>query len=215
MATNSQGNPFNITKAVDFSDEEISNYWVDIPTGGGFLEMAKPTSPMPMLILGGKGSGKTHLMRRLSYPVRRLDRPDRPLDVVAADGFLGIYMRCGGLNSARFSGKGQTDEAWAEVFAYYMELWCSRRSRYLCVGLGGCRWPRRGPDGRHASGPMRFPRGPPTRSRRIRQQLRYHTTDGRPHSDKQGSPDLRRPSDSGGTTFLSQRLPLRLSGRRI
>jgi len=126
MATNSQGNPFNITKAVDFSDEEISNYWVDIPTGGGFLEMAKPTSPMPMLILGGKGSGKTHLMRRLSYPVRRLDRPDRPLDVVAADGFLGIYMRCGGLNSARFSGKGQTDEAWAEVFAYYMELWFSQ-----------------------------------------------------------------------------------------
>ena len=65
-------NPFNITKAVDFNDQEINDYWVDIPSGEGFAAMAKPTSPMPMLILGGKGSGKTHLMRYFSYPLQRI-----------------------------------------------------------------------------------------------------------------------------------------------
>ncbi len=118
-----QANPFNITKAVDFSDTEINNYWVDITGGDGFKELAKPTSPMPMLIIGGKGSGKTHLMRYFSYPLQKIRHGSEVLSGIVSDGYLGIYMRCGGLNSARFKGKGQTDDAWGEVFAYYMELW--------------------------------------------------------------------------------------------
>lgn len=119
-------NPFNITKAVDFSDQEIADYWVDIPAGTGFVAMAKPTSPMPMLILGGKGSGKTHLMRYFSYPLQRIRHGDELLQGVAGDGYIGIYLRCGGLNSARFRGKGLAEEVWADVFAYYMELWLSQ-----------------------------------------------------------------------------------------
>ena len=64
--TNQHDNPFNITKAVDFSDQEIHDYWIDIPESGGFQQLVKPTSAMPMFILGGKGSGKTHLMRYFS-----------------------------------------------------------------------------------------------------------------------------------------------------
>src|SRR3546814_449440 len=60
-------NPFNITKAVDFSDQQVLDTWVDLPTAGGFFELADPTSPMPLLLLGGKGSGRTHLMRYFSY----------------------------------------------------------------------------------------------------------------------------------------------------
>ena len=44
MTTNGQANPFNITKAVDFSDQDIKDYWVDIDESGGFSEMAKLTS---------------------------------------------------------------------------------------------------------------------------------------------------------------------------
>lgn len=116
-------NPFNITKAVDFSDQEIHDYWVDITEGAGFSDVVKPTSAMPMLILGGKGSGKTHLMRHFSYALQRIRHPENLIDGIKSDGYLGIYLRCGGLNAARFSGKGQPDDTWVEVFAYHFELW--------------------------------------------------------------------------------------------
>lgn len=118
-------NPFNVTRAVDFSDQQINDYWVDLPGGAGFREMAKPTSPMPMLILGGKGSGKTHLMRYFSYPLQKLRHKD-PLAGVLEEGYIGVYLRCGGLNAARFTGKGQTAEKWSAVFNYYMDLWLTQ-----------------------------------------------------------------------------------------
>jgi hypothetical protein len=119
-------NPFNITKAVDFSDQEINDYWVDIASGNGFAAITKPASPMPMLILGGKGSGKTHLMRYFSYPLQRIRHGQDVIDGIKKDKYIGVYLRCGGLNAARFRNKGQTEEIWAEVFAYYMELWLSQ-----------------------------------------------------------------------------------------
>lgn len=39
------------------------------------------------------------------------------------DGYIGVYLRCGGFNAFRFSGKGQELDVWDTVFAYYMELW--------------------------------------------------------------------------------------------
>lgn len=119
-------NPFNITKAVDLSDNQIEQYWVDFSTGQGLLGLLKPQSVMPMLILGGKGSGKTHLMRYCSYPLQRLRHCNNIPQGIHNDGYLGIYLRCGGLNSSRFDGKGQSSEVWADVFAYYMELWISQ-----------------------------------------------------------------------------------------
>lgn len=119
-------NPFNITKAVDFSDQEIADYWVDISAGDGFAAITKPASPMPMLILGGKGSGKTHLMRYFSYPLQRIRHGDDVFDGIKRDKYIGVYLRCGGLNATRFRDKGQSGETWAEVFAYYMELWLSQ-----------------------------------------------------------------------------------------
>ena len=116
-------NPFNVTKAVDLDDKQIGDYWVDLPGSGGFKDLVKPASPMPMIILGGKGSGKTHILRYCSYQVQRR-RHDT--DVVAGlrqEGYVGIYLRCGGLNASRFSGKGQTAEAWAALFHQYMDLW--------------------------------------------------------------------------------------------
>jgi len=119
-------NPFNITKAVDFSDQEINDYWVDISSGDGFTGLAKPTSPMPMLILGGKGSGKTHLMRYFSYPLQCIRHTQDVLAGIKHDKYIGVYLRCSSLNSLRFREKGQREEMWEEVFAYYMELWLSQ-----------------------------------------------------------------------------------------
>jgi len=80
---------------------------------------------MPTFILGSKGSGKTHLMRYASFALqkKRFVRDHVPLLVGAKrDGYVGIYMLCTGLETGRFQGKGQSDEAWLEVFSYYLEL---------------------------------------------------------------------------------------------
>ena len=134
-------NPFNITKAVDFSDQEINDYWVDISSGDGFTGLAKPTSPMPMLILGGKGSGKTHLMRYFSYPLQCIRHSRKMCSAgIKNDKYIGVYLRCSSLNSLRFREKGQREEMWEEVFAYYMELWLSQLMLGTVLSAFGGRW---------------------------------------------------------------------------
>jgi hypothetical protein len=124
-------NPFNITKATDFSDQEIHEYWVDLGAEGhGFLDMVKPSSPMPMLILGGKGSGKTHLMRFFSLPLQKIRHKNEVVAGIQHEKYIGIYFRSQGLNAARFKGKGQTEDVWNGVFSYFMELWFAKLVLY-------------------------------------------------------------------------------------
>ncbi|WP_278378570.1 hypothetical protein [Chryseobacterium arthrosphaerae] len=119
-------NPFDITKAVDFTDEQIIEYWVDISSKGGFKDLLKPTSVMPMILLGSKGSGKTHLMRYFSYELQKIKYQENLKKGLEDDKFIGIYVRCSGFNSERFSNKGQSDEIWSSVYAYYWELWLAQ-----------------------------------------------------------------------------------------
>jgi hypothetical protein len=118
-------NPFEVTKAVDFTDAQIEATWVDWP-GGGFAHLADPRSPMPRFLVGGKGGGRTHLLRYFSYPLQRLRYKSHLMEGIRRDGYVGIYFRCGGLNSSRFANKGQEPEAWAAIFSYYTEVWLGR-----------------------------------------------------------------------------------------
>ena len=119
-------NPFASTQAVSFTDQEILQYWVDFKEKGGLVSLFKPTSKMPMFIIGGKGSGKTHLMRYLSCAVQCARYPQETVAGVTAEHYIGVYLRCGGLNAGRFAGKGQEDDAWSEVFSFYMDLWLAQ-----------------------------------------------------------------------------------------
>ncbi|GAA4625925.1 ORC-CDC6 family AAA ATPase [Cellulomonas oligotrophica] len=121
-----QDNPFEVTKAVDFTDREIRTTFVDLPTAeGGFGSIVDPRSPMPHFITGGKGGGRTHLMRHLSYALQTLDISAK-VAKVRGDGYIGVYFRCSGLNASRFSGKRQSSTVWSSIFAYYMDLWLLR-----------------------------------------------------------------------------------------
>lgn len=132
-------NPFEVTKAVDFTDAEIAATWVDLP-GGGFASLADPRSPMPTFLVGGKGGGRTHLLRYFSFALQRLRGAADVLGGVQREGYVGIYFRCAGLNSSRFEGKRQDVDTWGAVFSYYTELWLARLTldvvAEICRGAG-------------------------------------------------------------------------------
>ena len=125
-------NPFVLVKSNDLSDAQIQRFWVDFRhradvSGPGFFS---PISPMPTIIVGGKGSGKTHLMRYHSFSVQaiRFGSGGDWTELLANDGYVGIYTRAGGLQAERFQGKGITEEQWREVFSYYTELWYAQET---------------------------------------------------------------------------------------
>ncbi|MBR0500354.1 MAG: hypothetical protein IJJ72_05100 [Bacteroidales bacterium] len=124
-------NPFDINKAVDYTDEDIYRFWVNISEPAGFNEMIKPNTLMPMIIVGSKGSGKTHIMKYYSYELQKIRLAAKKgkslADSFKDETFIGIYVRCSGLNARVFEGKGVNDYSWEMMFAYYWELWVSER----------------------------------------------------------------------------------------
>ena len=128
-------NPFDINKAVDYTDEDIFKYWVDINDQAGFNEILKPGSLMPMIMEGGKGSGKTHIMKYYSYELQKIRITSENGSSLKAgfdkESFIGLYIRCSGLNANVFSGKGVDDNTWELLFAFYWELWIGERILYI------------------------------------------------------------------------------------
>ena len=114
-------NPFTVTKASELTDQQILVLWVDYPEAYGNL--LKPTSRMPMFVLGAKGSGKTHLLRYSSVPLQALRAESTFSERIRTEGYVGVYERLGALNARRFAGKGQASELWEELYAYYIDLW--------------------------------------------------------------------------------------------
>ncbi|MDI9872971.1 ORC-CDC6 family AAA ATPase [Flectobacillus rivi] len=114
-------NPFDITKAVDYTNEQLFDYWVDFPVP--FVDLIKPTSPVSMIVLGSKGSGKTHVMKYFSFELQKLRYRDNIMCQLKSDGYIGIYWRCSGLNGARFHRKGYDESFWKSIFEYYSEIW--------------------------------------------------------------------------------------------
>lgn len=115
-------NPFDLTKASDYSNKQVLEFWVDRPADKSLVDLLKPKSRVPMFLLGGKGSGKTHLMRYCASAVQAL-RHEGLEAAVKAEGYLGVYTSADGLNVFRFSGKGFSEDLWEGVFAYSFELW--------------------------------------------------------------------------------------------
>lgn len=120
-------NPFGITKAVDFTDEEINQYWTNIHEEGGFMDLLKPWSLMPIIIKGSKGSGKTHVMRYFSFELQKIRYGKCLKTGLDKEKFLGVYIRCSGFNHNKFSGKGLSDEQWEIIYHSFWELWVGER----------------------------------------------------------------------------------------
>lgn len=117
-----QKNPFTTIKANDLNDSEINEQWVDIQDNG-FLDLFSPKEPMAQYILGGKGSGKTHLMRYFSYKSQLLRNKRDPINLLVKDGYFGVYFQASGLNGSRFEHLPLEPAARNAIFEYSFELW--------------------------------------------------------------------------------------------
>lgn len=132
-------NPFDVTKAVDYTDDDIYKYWVDLDEENhGFEGLIEPESLMPKIIVGSKGSGKTHVMKFFSYELQKIRckaESETLQKGLANEKFIGVYIRCSGFNSDKFSGKGVSDDIWATLYSYFWELWIGERLLDVLIDL--------------------------------------------------------------------------------
>ncbi len=132
-------NPFDVTKAVDYTDDDIYKYWVDLDKNShGFEGLIDPESLMPKIIVGSKGSGKTHVMKFFSYELQKIRckaESESMQKGLANEKFIGVYIRCSGFNSDKFSGKGVSEDVWATLYSYFWELWIGERLLDIIIDL--------------------------------------------------------------------------------
>ena len=113
-------NPFAPLRASEYTDEQINQLWVKI--GAHVVQrIIEPTSAVSKYILGGKGTGKTHLLRYHSYPVSKL-RPgaDTGIAVVEREKTLAVFLRATAIDPLRFA--AALGKAWQQLFGVYLEL---------------------------------------------------------------------------------------------
>ncbi|MDN3558611.1 hypothetical protein [Vreelandella neptunia] len=115
-------NPFSLVRASDYTNEQINSLWVEL--GENIIDtIIEPKLKISKFILGGKGSGKTHLLRYYSYPVVRLRNTELSgLETIKKQGFLAVFLRATGLDAARFETGSGSNLKWTQLFAIYLEL---------------------------------------------------------------------------------------------
>ncbi|PWK31910.1 ORC-CDC6 family AAA ATPase [Cupriavidus plantarum] len=118
-----QINPFAFYKASDYTDEQINHLWVELGSSA-MDEIIEPRSPVSKIILGGKGTGKTHLLRYYSFPVARLRYPrQNGIEIAKKLKFLGVFLRANSFDAARFEPQDlQNDARWKLAFSLYLEF---------------------------------------------------------------------------------------------
>lgn len=78
-------------------------------------------SNRPCVLIGGRGTGKTTVLRGLSYQGQyALNHDD--INEFDKNNYIGVYFRCDTNHVHAFSGKGIAKEKWVEIFAHYFNL---------------------------------------------------------------------------------------------
>jgi hypothetical protein len=115
-------NPFALIRAADYTDAQINSLWVEL--GAKVINaIIEPRSRDSKYILGGKGTGKTHLLRYHSYSVVRLRTPKKAgVDVISATKVLAVFVRAAGFDASRFDPPREAEAKWQQLFGVYLEL---------------------------------------------------------------------------------------------
>ena len=115
-------NPFAPARASDYTDKQINSLWVEIGTAT-VNRIIDPHSPVSKYILGGKGTGKTHLLRYHSYQVaRQRDLDASGISLLRKYKYLAVFLRATGLDATRFEASSFDMNRWQQLFGVYLEL---------------------------------------------------------------------------------------------
>ena len=75
----------------------------------------------PCVLMGGRGTGKTTVLRGLSYTGQyALNNDD--IDKFDSNSYIGIYFRCDTNHVHAFNGKAIDNKIWMKIFAHYFNL---------------------------------------------------------------------------------------------
>ncbi|WP_420907780.1 hypothetical protein [Pectobacterium brasiliense] len=97
--------------------------WTDLGSPEVINTIFEPSNKISKFILGGKGTGKTHLLRYYSYNVTRLRNPEiKGIDIVNESKFLAVFLRATGVDASRFEASSGVDINWQRLFGVYLEL---------------------------------------------------------------------------------------------
>lgn len=122
-------NPFHDIKSTNLDDDAIVDFWVDIRNTkthqDSFLKLLAPESATPMFLLGGKGTGKTHILRFYSYRAqksRAIKKNKSPIEQIRNENFISVYVELGNFGFERFKGAQISQTIWNEWYFYYINL---------------------------------------------------------------------------------------------
>lgn len=118
-------NPFSVTKAIEFSDSEIFQYWVDfyVEKDNKIEFLLNPSEYLPKYIIGSRGCGKTHLLRYFSTQSQLLKYGNNVKKLLNDEKYIGIYNTFSILNSSKFKGDYLNNQQWQQIFNIYFELY--------------------------------------------------------------------------------------------
>lgn len=117
-------NPFSVTKAVEFSDNEIFTNWVNFNPEGGksFESLLNPSEYLPKYVIGGKGCGKTHILRYFSIHSQLIKYENNVVELIENEKYIGIYTTFSILSSTKFKGKYLEEDQWLQIFKSFFQL---------------------------------------------------------------------------------------------
>lgn len=124
-------NPFAAFNASLMNDEDIIRYWIQ--PGILFGKQASGielTGDTPIVLEGGRGTGKTMLLKWMSNEVRikeHITKKKNGKNFLKKVDFIGIYHRFDGPSLGSFTSRNTTDEAWETIFKHYFELVIGQR----------------------------------------------------------------------------------------
>lgn len=118
-------NPFKVIKATNLPPDDVVNLWVDNSTKSTVSSLLSPESPAPIILLGGKGSGKTHILRYCSYrsqKVRAQKLGINIFDLLKMEGYFSVYLELSDFQFNRFSNLNTSIFNVDEIYFYYLNI---------------------------------------------------------------------------------------------
>jgi hypothetical protein len=125
-------NPFEAVNANYLTNAEIERFWT--PPEVLFNEEAcgaNITGSLPVVFQGGRGSGKTMLMKYLSFDIKLKLHQNSVADLLHSNDSLGIYLRFSGTTLKALSGSKLKEDEWISIFSHYYEIVIGKQ--ILCI----------------------------------------------------------------------------------